>query len=70
MSQAFNNTWDCRVHTASRTGYIPQFPFFMEVSAHVCNMVEQSIAEINKTDDILQEKEYLDIVGMTKHLYL
>ena len=34
----------------------------MEVSSHICNMVEQSIAEINKLDDILQENS--DVVGM------
>jgi len=28
-------------------------------------MVEQSIAEINKSDDILQEKGSSDAVGMT-----
>ena len=62
ISQAYNNTWDCRVHTAGRTVYIPQFPFFMEVSSRICNMVEQSMAEINKQDDTLQEN--LDVVGM------
>ena len=56
LPQAFNNTWDCRIHTTGRTGYIPQFPYFMEVSANICNMIEQSIAEVNKSDDILQEK--------------
>ena len=63
ISQAYNNTWDCRVHTVGRNAYIPQFPFFMEVSSHICNMVEQSIAEINKLDDILQENSH--IAGMT-----
>ena len=67
-SQAFNNTWDCRVHTAGKTGYIPQFPFFVEVSAYICNMVEQSVGEINKIDDILQEKAKPDVVGMTNSL--
>lgn len=67
-SQAFNNTWDCRIHTAGRTGYIPQFPFFVEVSAYICNMVEQSVGEINKSDDILQEKAKPDVVGMTNSL--
>ena len=62
--QAFNNTWDCRIHTTGRTGYIPQFPFFMEVSSHICDMVEQSIAEINKSDDILQERGSSEAVGM------
>ena len=65
LSQAFNNTWDCRIHTAGRTGYVPQFPFFMEVSSHICDMVEQSTAEINKSDDILQEKGSSDTVGKT-----
>lgn len=35
----------------------------MEISAHICNMVEQSIEEINRADDILQEKESSDVVG-------
>ena len=60
----FNNTWDCRIHTAGRSGYIPQFPFFMEVSSHICDMVEQSLAEINKSDDIFQERGSTDAVGM------
>ena len=68
-SQAFNNTWDCRIHTASRTGYITQFPFFTEVSANICNMLEHSIAEINKSDDILQEKTDSDVVDMTIGTY-
>lgn len=65
VSQAFNNTWDCRIHTAGRSGYISQFPFFMEVSSHIGDMVEQSVAEINKSDDILQERGSSDTVGMT-----
>ena len=56
--QAFNNTWDCRVHTAGRTSYLPQFPFFLEVSTQICRMVETSMAEI------LQENEN-SIIGMT-----
>ena len=60
--QAYNNTWDCRVHTTGRTSYIPQFPFFVEVSSHISNMVEQSIAEINKLDNVLQVNS--DVVGM------
>ena len=62
MPQAYNNTWDCRVHTVGRAGYTPQFPFFMKVSSHISNMVEQSVAEINKQDDTLQENS--DPVGM------
>ena len=34
----------------------------MEVSARICSMVEQSMAEINKLDDTLQENS--DVVGM------
>ena len=54
ISQAFNNTWDCRIHTAGKPGYVPKFPFFVKVSGHICKMVEQSVAEINESDDILQ----------------
>ena len=57
LKQAFNNTWDCRVHTTSRNGYMPQFPFFMKVSAQICNIVKRSMAEINKNFNILQEKD-------------
>lgn len=53
--QAFNNTWDCRVHATSRTGYMPQFPFFMKVSAQICNIVKRSMADINNNFNILQE---------------
>ena len=67
-SQAFNNTWDCRIHTAGKSGYVPQFPFFVEVSGHICKMVEQSVAEINNSDDVLQEKAKSDIVGMSNSL--
>ena len=56
LKQAFNSTWDCRVHTTSRTGYVPQFPFFMKISAQICNIVERSMAEINNNFNILQEK--------------
>ena len=64
-SQAFNNTWDCRIHTVGKTAYVPQFPFFMEVSVQICKMVEESIAEANKIDDIFQEKETLVVAGMS-----
>ena len=64
VSQAFTNPWDCHIHTAGRTGYVPQFPFFMKISSHICDMVEQSIAEINKSDDILQERGSSEAVGM------
>ena len=37
----------------------------MEVSGHICKMVEQSVAEINDIDDILQEKAKPEVVGMT-----
>ena len=47
LKQAFNNTWDCRVHMTSRTGYVPQFPFFMKVSSQICNIVKRSMAELN-----------------------
>ena len=73
ISQAYNNTWDCRVHTVGRTGYSPQFPFFMKVSTQICNMIEESMAEINKTVNILQEKESSRVFGsfgMTKNNYM
>ena len=66
-SQAFNNTWDCRIHTAGRSSYVPQFPFFIKVSIQICNIVAEGMAKINKTD-IFQEKESSDvddICGMT-----
>lgn len=44
--QAFNNTWDCRVYTSGITSYVPQFPFFMEVSSLICKMIEESMVEI------------------------
>ena len=35
----------------------------MEVSANICNMIEQSIAEVNKSENILQENESSNITG-------
>lgn len=70
MSQAYNNTFDCRIHTVGKTAYVPQFPFFMEVSVQICKMVEESIAEINKADDIFQEKENPGMQFSTKTLIL
>ena len=43
---------------------MPQFPFFIKVSKQICNMVEGSMAEINKGDNILQEKESSLVVGI------
>lgn len=52
--QDYNNTWDCRVHSI---GYVPQFPFFTEVSAQICNMLEESMAKTNKNVNMLLENE-------------
>ena len=37
----------------------------MELSSHIHNMVEQSIVDINVTDDTLQEKENLGMNVVT-----
>lgn len=48
---------------------MPQFPFFVKVSAQIHDMVKESMAEINKTIDILQKDEGSDVTdssGMTE----
>jgi len=69
ISQAYNNTYDCRVGTSCKASYVPQFPFFVKVSAQIHDMVEENMAEINKTVNILLKEEDLDVAdscGMTK----
>ena len=61
--QAFNNTWDCRVHTVSKIGYIPQFPFFKEVSTYINYMIEQNVAEVNESTNILENGSASEIKG-------
>ena len=46
-----NNTWDCRHFTIGKHNYVPQFPFFKEVSGCLKNMAEQYISEANENVD-------------------
>ena len=47
---------------------MPQFPFFTKVSTQISNMVEDAMAKINESVNILQEKDSslgVDSCGMT-----
>lgn len=62
--QVYDNGWDCRIFVVKQhTTYVIQFPFFKVVSAHINDLIHQSVIKCNEYKELEDNASYTT-VGM------